>query len=148
EKGETEKNAAVEKAKTTGEAKVKTATEEKDKASTEPKKEGKVKITVTDKDGKVVREMDGSGAAGDNGTNWDLRYNPAAEPTPEQLEAMAAGYSFGPRGPLVDPGKYTIKVKSGAKEAAQEVTVEEDPRIHISPQDRAARRAAIDQLYG
>jgi len=61
---------------------------------------------------------------------------------------MAAGYSFGPRGPLVDPGKYTIKVKSGGKEAAQEITVEEDPRIHISREDRAARRAATDQLYG
>lgn len=148
EKDEKEKNAAVEKAKTTGEARVNTATEEKGKASTEPKKEGKVKITVIDKDGKAVREMDGPGAAGINRTNWDLRYNPVAEPTPEQLEAMAAGYSFGPRGPLVDPGKYTIKVKSGAKEAAQDVTVEEDPRIHISPEDRAARRAAIDQLYG
>jgi hypothetical protein len=76
-----------------------------------------------------------------------LRYTPAAEPTPEQLEAIAAGYSFGPRGPLVEPGKYTIKIKAGASEATQEVTVEEDPRIQFSPEDRAARRAAIDQLY-
>src|SRR5204862_1914990 len=35
------------------------------------KKEGQVKITVLDKDGKVLRELDGPGAAGVNRTNWD-----------------------------------------------------------------------------
>jgi len=73
----------------------KDAGEEKPKpdAKTEAaeKKEGKVKINVLDKDGKAIREMDGPGAAGVNRTNWDLRSNPPAEPTPEQLEAIAAG---------------------------------------------------------
>jgi photosystem II stability/assembly factor-like uncharacterized protein len=134
-------------AKSGKEEKGKSPAEEKAREAAEGKKEGKVKISVSDKDGKVVREFDGPGAAGVNRANWDLRYNPAAEPTPEQLEAMAAGYSQGPRGPLVDPGKYTVKVKAGAKEASQEVVVEEDPRIQISAEERAARRAAIDQLY-
>jgi photosystem II stability/assembly factor-like uncharacterized protein len=125
----------------------KTSAEEKTKPIAETKKEGKVKITVSDKDGKVLREFDAPGAVGVNRANWDLRYNPAAEPTPEQLEAMAAGYSQGPHGPLVDPGKYTIKIKVGSKEATQEVIVDEDPRIQMSAEDRAARRAAIDQLY-
>ncbi len=84
------------------------------------KKEGKAKITVLDKDGKVIREMDGPGAAGVNRTNWDLRSNPPAEPTPEQQEAIAAGFGFGPRGPFVEPGEYTIKIKAGDKEASQE----------------------------
>src|SRR6202790_3893049 len=127
--------------------KSKSTAEEEGKSTAEPKKEGKVKITVTDKDGKVVREFDGPGAAGVNRANWDLRYNPAAEPTPEQMEAMAAGYSEGPRGPRVEPGKYTIKIKSGKNEASQEVVVEDDPRIQLSPEDREARHAAIDQLY-
>src|SRR3982074_177660 len=35
----------------------------------------------------------------------------------------------------------------GTKEATQEVVVEDDPHIQLSPEDRAARRAAIDQLY-
>lgn len=111
------------------------------------KKEGKVKITVTDKDGKMIREFDGPGAAGVNRTNWDLRWNPAAEPTPQQLQAMAAGFGFGPRGPLVEPGEYTITIKAGSKEASQKVTVEADQRIQISAADRAARREAIDKLY-
>ncbi len=144
EKDDKEKAAS---AKSEKEEKGKSAAEDTINSSAEPKKEGKVKIVVTDKDGKVVREFEGPGAAGVNRVNWDLRYNPAAEPTPEQLEAIRAGYSEGPRGPHVEPGKYTIKIKAGAKEAAQEVVVEDDPRIQLSPEDRAARRAAIDQLY-
>src|SRR6266404_2002209 len=123
------------------------AAEEKSKSATEPKKEGKVKISVTDKDGKVVREFDGPGAAGVNRANWDLCYDAAAEPTPEQMEAINAGYRERPRGPKVEPGKYTIKIKLGSKEATQEVVVDDDPRIQLSAEDRVARRAAIDQLY-
>jgi predicted transcriptional regulator len=102
---------------------------------------------VLDKDGKVLREMDGPGAAGVNRTNWDLRSNAPAEPTPEQLEALAAGFGFGPRGPLVEPGEYTIKIKTADKEASQKIMVEEDTRIVISAADRFARRELIDQLY-
>jgi photosystem II stability/assembly factor-like uncharacterized protein len=144
EKDDKEKAAS---AKSEKEEKGKSAAEDTSKPADEPKKEGKVKLSVTDKDGKVVREFEGPGTAGVNRANWDLRYNPAAEPTPEQLEAIKAGYSEGPRGPHVEPGKYTIKIKSGAKEATQELVVEDDPRIQLSPEDRAARRAAIDQLY-
>ena len=91
--------------------------------------------------------MDGPGAAGVNRTNWDLRSNAPAEPTPEQLEAIAAGFGFGPRGPLVEPGEYTVKIKAGDKEATQKIMVEEDTRIVISAADRSARRELIDQLY-
>jgi photosystem II stability/assembly factor-like uncharacterized protein len=120
---------------------------EKPAADGADKKEGKVKIAVLDKDGKVVREFDGPGAAGVNRTSWDLRWNAPAEPTPDQLEAIAGGFSFGPRGPLVEPGEYTIKIKAGEKEATQKVTVEEDARVTMSAADRASRREAITQLY-
>jgi hypothetical protein len=128
-------------------AEEKPKTEADAKGDAAEKKEGKVKITVLDKDGKALREFDGPGAAGVNRTNWDLRSNAPAEPTPQQLEAVAAGFGFGPRGPLVDPGEYTVKIKAGDKEASQKVTVEEDKRIVISGADRAARREAIEQLY-
>jgi photosystem II stability/assembly factor-like uncharacterized protein len=151
----------------------KTATEDKEKQAVEPKKEGNVKITVAGRDGKVFREFDGPAAAGVNRTSWDLRYDPTAEPTEEQKQAVAAGYGTGPRGPLVDPGEYTVKItipageetqkskaqsddsaltatvksRTGAKEATQNVVVEEDPRMQISAEHRVARRVAIDQLY-
>src|SRR5438876_3589044 len=111
------------------------------------KKEGQVKITVLDKDGKVLRELDGPGAAGVNRTNWDLRSDAPAEPTPQQLEAIAAGYGVGPRGPFVEPGEYAIKIKAGDKEASQKVMVEEDTRTVISAAERPERREMIDQLY-
>ncbi|HXM94504.1 MAG TPA: hypothetical protein VOA64_09665 [Candidatus Dormibacteraeota bacterium] len=115
-------------------------------AETSPK-EGKAKIRVLDKDGTVLREFEGPGAVGLNRTNWDLRWEAPAEPTEEQREAMAAGYSLGPRGPLAEPGEYTIKIKAGTREATQRVTVAEDTRINISAADRAARHDAIVQLY-
>ena len=111
------------------------------------KAEGKVKISVYDAGGKLVRTFDGPGKAGVNRVNWDLRWNSPAEPTPEQLEAAAAGFDFGPRGPLVSPGEYTIKIKAGSQEKEQKVTVEADPRMQMSAADQEARRAAIDQLY-
>ena len=125
----------------------KPAADDKAKTDAGEKKEGKAKISVHDKDGKLVREFDGPGAAGVNRANWDLRWNSPAEPTPEQLEAVAAGYAFGPRGPLVEPGEYTIKIKAGSKEATQKVVVEDDPRLQMAAADRAARREAIEQLY-
>jgi hypothetical protein len=91
--------------------------------------------------------MDGPGRAGLNRINWDLRYNAPAQPTPQQLEAIQAGYGFGPRGPRVDPGEYTIKVSASGKEATKTVAVEEDPRISLSPADRTARRDAVMKLY-
>src|SRR6266478_6571807 len=92
-------------------------------------------------------DKDKKDAAGVNRTNWDLRWEPPAEPTPEQQEAIAAGYGFGPRGPVVDPGEYTIKIKAGEREASQKVTVGEDTRVVISSADRAARWEAISQIY-
>jgi photosystem II stability/assembly factor-like uncharacterized protein len=121
--------------------------EDKTKKEAPEKKEGPAKITVFDKDNKLIRQFDGPGAAGFDRANWDLRYDPASEPTEEQKEAMAAGYYEGPRGPRVEPGEYTIKIKTPEKEVSQKVTVEEDPRITLSAADRAARRTALDDLY-
>jgi photosystem II stability/assembly factor-like uncharacterized protein len=138
---------APEASKSDKDDKEKAAEEGKAKAAAAAKKEGKVKISVFNKDGNLVREFDGPGAAGVNRTNWDLRWNPSAEPTPEQLEAQAAGFGFGPRGPFVEPGIYTVEIKAGEKSAEQKVTVEDDARITMSDVDRAARREAIELLY-
>lgn len=139
--------AKAEKEKDDKEKKETAATDEKAKTEAGEKKEGKVKITVEDKAGKVIREFEGPGAAGVNRTNWDLRWNAPAEPTEEQKEAIAAGYAFGPRGTLAEPGEYTIQIHAGGKEATQKLTVEEDVRVQISAADRAARASAMEQLY-
>ena len=134
-----------------------------------PEEKEPVKITIQDKDGNTIRDIQCSahkddaaapapprrfGAipceakAGVNRTNWDLRYSPSAEPTPQQLQGMAAGFGFGPRGPLVEPGEYTIKITAGKNEVTQTVQVNDDPRITVSSTERAARHEAVMKLYG
>ncbi len=133
-----------------------------------PSEKEPVKITILDAGGKAIRDIRcatrpaaasaaGPAArfgatpcepkAGINRTNWDLRYSPWAEPTPQQLQAMEAGFGFGPRGPLVEPGRYTVRIQAGKEEASQTVEVQSDPRVQATPEARAARHDAIMKLY-
>lgn len=119
-----------------GDAKEDQATKD---AKHEKTKEKKVKITVTDANGALVRELEGPAAAGLNRTNWDLRHEPPVKPEPG-----AARSFFGPpRGPFVLPGTYSVKVALGDKEASETVVVEDDPRIAATDADRQAWQAAV-----
>lgn len=114
-----------------------------------PAKDQKVTITVLDASGKVIREIqDRNPEAGINRINWDLRYDPPVKLTPEQEEALAQGFfGGGARGPIADPGTYTLKVSLGSNSQTQTVQLQPDPRIQISEADSAARHDAIMQLY-
>lgn len=107
----------------------------------------RVTISILDKDGKTVRELEGTKNAGINRINWDLRYTTPVEPTPEQQQAVAAGLIAGPRGPMVEPGDYTVKISVGKNEVSKTVKVEEDPRITISASDRSPRQQTLMKLY-
>src|SRR5258708_7396793 len=169
---------------------------------TKPEEKERVRITISDKDGKVVREMDGTKDVGVNRVVWNLRTRsltapraagrgasaPAAtgttagaitgatgaattpagtaaataaateaEASAEPSEAggeQAAGGAAGGGGVggnmnlglRVEPGQYTVKVVVGKNEQSKKIVVEEDPRIQLSAEDRAARRKALDQL--
>ncbi|MDP9360975.1 MAG: hypothetical protein M3P29_05930 [Acidobacteriota bacterium] len=152
-----------------------------------PAEKEKVKITVINKDGKVIRDIDGTGDAGINRVTWDLKTRSVTEP-PRETEAAAAGATAAVGAPAavgatagggvteagteqsgeqgaaggggggfggfqgglrVEPGEYTVKVaigKNGKNEQSTKVVVADDPRIEISPEDRAARRQALTQL--
>jgi hypothetical protein len=133
---------------------------------TKPADKEKVKITVINKDGKVIRDIDGTGDVGINRVTWDLRSRSVNE-APREPEAAAAGATAGGgvteaateqaseqgggfggfQGALrVEPGEYTVKVASGKNEQSTKVVVEEDPRIEITSEDRVARRQALNQL--
>ncbi len=114
-----------------------------------PAKEQKVTITVLDSSGKPIREIqDRNPQSGINRVNWDLRYDPPVKLTPEQEEALAQGFfGGGARGPVADPGAYTVKVALGDNSQSQTVQLQQDPRIQISEADRTARHDAIMQLY-
>ena len=114
-----------------------------------PDEKQKLTITILDSSGKRVRQItDRKPEAGINRVNWDLRYDPPVQLTPEQRQALAQGFfGGGARGPVADPGVYTVKVALGSDTQTQTVRVAQDPRVHIAPADLAARHAAIMQLY-
>jgi len=91
-----------------------------------------VKITISDTAGATLRELKGPKEAGMNRTHWDLRHEPPLKPEPDAEESF-----FGPpRGPLVPPGTYQVKIQVGTSVQTQSVQVEEDPRIQMSDADR------------
>ncbi|MBZ5602617.1 MAG: hypothetical protein LAO79_09960 [Acidobacteriia bacterium] len=108
----------------------------------------KVTVTILDSQGNVVRELAGTGFEGLNRVTWDLHYPPTGPSTAEQKWAIAGGFFYrGADGPMVEPGVYTVKLSQGANQATKTVTVSEDPDIHMSAEDRAARHTAIMRAY-
>lgn len=85
------------------------------------------------------------GTAGVNRITWDLRMAPPTPPGGEAAGGRGGGGGFGGGGigPLVEPGDYTVKVTLGDQSDTKTVHVEEDPRIQISPEDRAKRHDAL-----
>jgi len=139
-----------------------------------PNESQRVTIAISDSSGKTIRDIrcqspkpDGQQTApsaevfaneaactpkpGVNRVAWDLRYNPAVPPEPPGAAGAAGGGGGGGfgggRGPLVEPGTYTVKVTAGSDTQTQTVQVEEDPRIQVSAEDRAARHDAIMKLF-
>jgi len=134
---------------------------------TKPEEKDRVRISISDKDDKVIRELNGAKNAGMNRIVWDLRTRPATAPDAQAAGAAGGGETetaevvegggeqpagggfggFGGNGALrVEPGEYTVKVTLGSTEQSKKLTVEEDPRVVISAQDRAARWQALTQL--
>lgn len=72
--------------------------------------------------------------AGHNRFVWDLHYPPP--PTKFVGYSMAANAGRGtvirPRGPLVLPGKYKIRLTVNGKNYTQPIVVEMDPRVHVT----------------
>ena len=65
---------------------------------------------------------------------WDLRY---ARPEAAAYEYMIAAVDsedtpIEPRGPLVAPGRYTVRLTAGGKRFEQPLTVRPDPRISVA----------------
>ena len=132
---------------------------------TKPDAKERVRITITDANGKVVREMNGTKEAGLNRVVWDMRTrslaappreenesaaepNEQEPPTPQQQQqAAAAAFFRGPTGQMrVEPGVYTVKVSVGKLEQSKQVTLDEDPRISLTAEERTARAQALEQL--
>jgi hypothetical protein len=98
------------------------------------------KVQIFDRANKLVRELDKP--AKEKGLNriaWDLRHTGAEVRRPPTQEETAFG--GGPRGPLVLPGSYTVKVTVGNQVLEQPVEVKLDPTVNVSSADLQAQFA-------
>jgi len=96
---------------------------------------------------------------GINRIMWDLRYDKPAEvklwtPTVdhEHMNLGPEGWrTFPPgrnrRGPLVGPGKYTVKLKAGGREFSQELTVLKNPNTTGTADDVMAQTKLLLEIH-
>ncbi len=102
-----------------------------------------VTITITDASGHPVRTLKGPGQPGYHRIHWDLRYDPPV-PVYGAGETSGLGYDT-PRGPMVVPGKYHVRLAAEGKSQSVTLQVEADPRTHASDGDfQAQEKAALE----
>jgi hypothetical protein len=113
-----------------------------------------VQLQVLDNDGKVVRDVRSTGHAGVNRAAWDLRYESprliAMRTTPPENphiweEPRFRGQDTRPVthwgleaaqvGPIVVPGKYTVKLTVDGQSFTQPIEIMKDPKIATSVAD-------------
>jgi photosystem II stability/assembly factor-like uncharacterized protein len=78
---------------------------------------------------------------------WDLRYTPPPAVKHEYpMSSIVHKTPAGPEGPLVVPGKYTVKLTVGGETYTQPLTVKRDPRVTATAADFAAQLALEQKL--
>ncbi|HEX7049734.1 MAG TPA: hypothetical protein VF188_05930, partial [Longimicrobiales bacterium] len=101
-----------------------------------------VRLEILDADGRVIRKLDGPGTAGIQQVIWDFRMDPPYQP--ERREDGGRGrFRRAPRGPLVLPGTYTVRLIAAGDSMTTDVVVEQDPRIHVPRAELVARQDAM-----
>lgn len=83
-------------------------------------KDHEVRIVIRNGRDEMVRDLKGTGRAGVNRMEWDLRWATPATPADLQVWAMRQGFFFyrvlphlGMPGPFVEPGEYKVTVSVG-----------------------------------
>jgi hypothetical protein len=87
-------------------------------------------------------------SAGHHRFVWDLRYAPPRGA--RRSHAIAAIYRdtpTGPRGPLVHPGEYTVRLTVDGRVEGRPLTVRMDPRVKIAAADLRAQTDASLACY-
>ena len=115
------------------------------------KNKGPVQIEILDSNGKVVRKLKGLGKAGMNRVEWDLHYEPprlvalrtAAPDNPHIWDEVRFrdkdsrpithwGLDPAEVGPIVAPGKYSVKLTVNGKSYTEPLTILRDPNVPSS----------------
>jgi photosystem II stability/assembly factor-like uncharacterized protein len=109
--------------------------------------EDTVVITISDRDGELVRELKPSSSEGLNRTVWNLRHE-GSTPLASAGGGGGGGGGFfgGGGGPMAVPGDYTVTLAVGDVEHSTTLRVQADPRIQIAMDDYAAQLTASLEL--
>jgi photosystem II stability/assembly factor-like uncharacterized protein len=91
------------------------------------KAKDKVKVTITDLSGKVLRELEGKGEAGFNTVMWDMR--PSRE---KEKDAAEEAWEW-QRNALVEPGEYTVILEAGGRKLDQKAVIRKRQGWSIGP---------------
>ena len=97
---------------------------------------GEADFTVMDASGTTVAMMSVDAERGMNRAIWDLRHS------------RVDGETGGGRGPLVLPGRYTVRMSLAGRTQEQPVVVLEDPRLEHTAAVRRAWTAVRLELWG
>ena len=85
----------------------------------------KVKITISDPNGKIINKLEGKANAGINSMIWDMR----RQPTKEEAAQMRRRR----RGILVPPGEYVVTLEVGDKKLTQKALIKKRAGWTIGP---------------
>ena len=130
--------------------------------SLKSKPKGPVEFEVLDSQGKLVRKLEGKGEPGINRVKWDLRYEPPKvvalrtvapdnphiwnEPRFRDAESRPIthwGSKPAEVGPIVVPGKYTVRMKVDGQTYTEPITIVPDPH---SPGSEADIQQSVQTL--
>jgi photosystem II stability/assembly factor-like uncharacterized protein len=102
---------------------------------------GKMKLEVSDAQGKVVDTLPANSRRGISRVEWPMRLK-----APRVPPAATASFEAS-QGPRVLPGTYTVKMTRGKETYTTQLVVELDPRANFNIDDRKLEFDAAMKLY-
>lgn len=111
------------------------------------KAHGPAKIEILDGGGKVIRDLGAiSQDAGLNRVTWDLRFQGPHTRRAAGADDNGGGFRFPALGPLVLPGKYTVRLTAGGQTLTRELEVRLDPTMGVKEADLRAQLDVTTKL--
>jgi hypothetical protein len=105
-------------------------------------------LTVTDATGNIIRRVPAANSSGMNRVAWNLRY-PPAELGPESRDGDEIfPWDFGAVGPLVMPGKYSVKLSKKIDGKWADLSAPQAFNIYVNGWEKMAQddRAALSEF--
>ncbi|MCU1308759.1 MAG: hypothetical protein JWN45_3454, partial [Acidobacteriaceae bacterium] len=105
-------------------------------------------MTVSDSSGNIVRRIPATNASGINRVAWNLRY-PPSELAPESRDNDEIfPWDFGAVGPLVMPGKYSVKLSKKIDGKWADLSTPQSFNVYVTGWDKMSQddRAALSEF--